>query len=223
MPSKKQQAEPASTPLFNDIYNGLLHEIFRGELGSGTYLAEGALAERFGVSRTPIREALVHLVNDGFLEKAAFRSYVVADASAQSARELYDLRLLLEPAAAAQAATNPLGMNAVNRAQQTIEGMRDFPPKVKDIDRLIAFSELDSRFHQLIAEASGNKYMTRFITELTKHNQRFWMLSNSETAPLSKTVAEHTEILDSIRSRKPEEAAKRITDHLTKARSRLRL
>jgi DNA-binding GntR family transcriptional regulator len=220
---EEQKPQLATAPLFNDIYRTLLHQIFRGELRAGTVIAEESLASQFGVSRTPVREALLHLINDGFLEKGASRSYVVTEISIESIRNVFDLRYLLEPAAASQAASNPLRMDAVARAGEILDQMRAWPEEEKEIELLLEFHSLDSRFHEAIAEASGNKRMAKYISELMKHCGHFWMKINLKGAPLANTVEEHSNILEAIRTGDPHQASEALRMHLSKSRERLKV
>jgi DNA-binding GntR family transcriptional regulator len=186
-------------------------------------IAEETLASQFGVSRTPIREALLRLITDGFLEKGASRSYLVTEITIESIRNVFDLRYLLEPAAASQAASNPLRMEALTRAGEILETMGSWPQEAKEIEQLLEFHGLDARFHEAIAEASGNKQMAKFISELMKHCGHFWMKVNLNGAPLATTVQEHSNILAAIRIGDPAKASEALQKHLKKARERLRL
>jgi DNA-binding GntR family transcriptional regulator len=221
--AKEQKPQLAAAPLFNDIYRTLLHQIFRGELRAGTVIAEEALASEFGVSRTPVREALIRLINDGFLEKGASRSYLVTEITIESIRNIFDLRLLLEPAAAAKAAANPLRMEALTRAGQILEEMRAWPQEAKKIEVLLGFQGLDAGFHEAIAEASGNKQMAKFISELMKHCAHFWMRVSMAGAPLANTVQEHSNVLEAVRTGDPVKASEAVRTHLSKSRERLKV
>lgn len=221
--AKQQKPHLPAAPLFNDIYRTLLHQVFRGELRSGAVIAEEALASQFGVSRTPVREALIRLINDGFLEKGASRSYLVTEISIESIRNVFDLRYLLEPAAAAKAAANPLRMEALTRAARIVEEMRAWPREEREIERLLEFNGLDAQFHEAIAEASGNKRMAKFISELMKHSGHFWMIANSKGAPLASTVQEHSTILEALREGNSVKASEALRKHLSKSRQRLKV
>jgi DNA-binding GntR family transcriptional regulator len=220
---KKQKPQLPTEPLSKDIYRTLLHQIFLSELRSGTVIAEETLASQFGVSRTPIREALLRLISDGFLEKGASRSYLVTQISIESIRNVFDLRYLLEPAAAEQAASNPLRMEALTRAEKIVEEMRAWTREEKDIEGLLEFHGLDARFHEAIAEASGNKRMAKFISELMKHSGHFWMRVNLKGTPLAHTVQEHSIILEPLLAGESAKAGEALRKHLTNARERLKL
>jgi DNA-binding GntR family transcriptional regulator len=221
--AKEKKPQLPAEPLFSDIYRTLLHQVFRGELRSGTVIAEEALASQFGVSRTPVREALIRMINDGFLEKGTSRSYIVTEISIESVRNVFGLRYLLEPEAAAQAASNPLRMEALTRAGRILEEMRAWPAEEKEIERLLEFHGLDAGFHIAIAEASGNKQIAKFISELLKHSGHFWMRINLKGAPLANTVQEHFNILEALREGDPVKASEASRNHLSKSRERLKL
>src|SRR6202451_3356957 len=92
--------------LKDSVYLKLRQEIVSGKLPPGYLLREAELAARFGVSKTPLREAFVRLEKDGFVEIAPYRSAVVAGYSQQDLREIYEVRELLEGLCAREAAVN---------------------------------------------------------------------------------------------------------------------
>lgn len=107
-----------------------MRDLTNGAIVSGSILSEKTLAEQYEVSRTPVREALVRLASEGFLRKGAYRSYVVADVSLEIFRDLFQIRILLEPTAASFATRNPMvsfhrasqeDSNRVQRSEQACE------------------------------------------------------------------------------------------------------
>src|SRR5258707_255764 len=92
---------------YHMIYQTLKREIMLGSIEPGEALPEVILGTRFGASRAPVREALIHLHKDGFLNASDYRGFTVPEFSAQELKELFQVRLLIEPAAAEMAAQNP--------------------------------------------------------------------------------------------------------------------
>src|SRR2546426_85536 len=103
------------------VYETMLRRIIIGEIAPGEILTELELANQFSTSRTPIREACIHLLKEGFLRAAPRRGYVVTELSLDDIRELYQLRLMLEPPAAKFAAEAPLGKDFFSTCSALIE------------------------------------------------------------------------------------------------------
>ena len=92
---------------YRPIYEALKEEIMLGVIKPGDLLPEVEIAQRFGSSRAPVREALIHLFKEGFLRSADYKGYSAPDISMQELKELFQVRLMVEPPAAELAALNP--------------------------------------------------------------------------------------------------------------------
>ena len=110
MPSYRthfHQDEPDAKPSATDIaYRALRDEILRCELAPGSRVVEGEIAERLGMSKTPVKKALGMLIHEGFVEVRPRHGYQVTEITLADVQEVYQLRQILEPAAAELAATN---------------------------------------------------------------------------------------------------------------------
>lgn len=135
----------------------LRREIFDGQLPPGTRLAEAAEAKRLGVSRVPVREAFAALERDGLLEFTKTGRTVVKQLTAQDFEELFEMRLLLEPAAAR--AAFPLDRKQQQSLEENISATRN----ARTLDEV---TRLDLDFHQLIVEASGNTRLLKLWRSL---------------------------------------------------------
>src|SRR5206468_8654423 len=109
-----------SVPRVNGVYERLRREILSGVIPPGEFLLEENLAERFKISRTPLREAFIHLYRDGLLQKGPYKGYVVTGVTLATYRGGFQLRLLLEPAAAKLAAQNPNAAPFLEQAEQIL-------------------------------------------------------------------------------------------------------
>src|SRR5437899_2482175 len=103
------------------VYEELLRRIIACEIAQGEFLSEVKLANDFQSSRTPIREACIHLYKEGFLRVARHKGYVVTEVSLEEIRELYELRQVLEPRAAERAAAKDLGPEFRSECQALIQ------------------------------------------------------------------------------------------------------
>jgi DNA-binding GntR family transcriptional regulator len=127
----------------------LQHAILEGVLKPGERLRAEALAQRYGTSRTPVREALLQLEAQGLVEVEPNRGAVVRPFERADLLDLYAVRALLEPAAAARA--------ALRIAPQDIDRLEALCNDAADVDRLIADNE---EFHRIIAEAAASPRLT---------------------------------------------------------------
>lgn len=146
------------------IASGLIREaIFDGRIAQGTRLREEQLATEYGLSRTPIREALLILQTEGFLVAAPNRGSVVKSYSTAEIIDLYDTRAVLEAFAASQAARNisPSQIEALD------ESCERFTKLIKSND-VIALVNENSTFHHKILEATNNATLTEVIESLER-------------------------------------------------------
>lgn len=133
----------------------------------GTALNEGRLAEELEISKTPVRQALAMLVHEGFVELLPRQGYRVRDLSIADVQEIFNLRLLLEPAAAAMAAEHAT-------AEQLHE-LRRLAEEEDDADDYQRFVTLSRSFHVRLAEASGNGRLASTLTHLLEEMQRLYL------------------------------------------------
>ncbi len=174
-------------------YSALREEILEWRLAPGTVLAEVEQAARLGVSRTPVREALARLSAEGLVESLAGRGVVVAAASADSAVELFEVRVALESQAAALAAGR--------RDPAMFEALRD---EFADADRLLArhdlraYYDLVARFDQAMDDAVGNAYLVATLRGLRTHLARLRRVAQDDPQRLADAASEHLLIVDAI-------------------------
>lgn len=175
-------------------YLALRDEIIDWELPPGTVLAEVEQSTRLGVSRTPLREALARLTADGLVSAQAGRGLVVTDVSADTIRELYDLRRALEEQAVRLAAErrDPAVFTALadefERAGALITGVDDR----HDYYRLVA------RLDAAIDASVANGYLVTALENLRTHLVRVRRLAKDDTARLLESAAEHLTIVRAI-------------------------
>jgi DNA-binding GntR family transcriptional regulator len=131
------------------VRDELQHAILEGVLQPGERLRAEALAQRFGTSRTPVREALLQLEAQGLVEVEPNRGAVVRAFDAADLLDLYELRALLEPAAAARAATRI--------EDEQIEQLTELTDDDASPERQMAANE---QFHRIIVEAAGSPRLT---------------------------------------------------------------
>lgn len=199
-----------SGSLANTVYERLREAIGNLELPPGTHLQESELAAEFGVSRTPIREALRRLSSEGFVDLAHGRGATVAQGNLRDVLDAYEIRRLLEPYAAAQAAIRGRTNPQLAEIEGVLAGLSSAPESDEDIRER---ERLDRELHSLIANLTGNQLLTRVISDLHARVQRVYLQLGSG-GRFESIRSEHLRILAAIRSGDAELAAKAMRDHL---------
>jgi DNA-binding GntR family transcriptional regulator len=200
------------------VHRRLKEEIELGELAPGTPLSELSLVERTGASRTPVREALRRLAAEGLVDLVPRQGARVSRVSLQSVRDLFDFRVLLEPAAIRQATEAAAADPALRReftALRTEFGrlQRRAPSQA----RSRAFYDAADRFDWAIIGATRNEHLRRTIAELRPHTARLRNLSHVDPQRVEVSVAEHLRMCDALLAGDADGAAGAIADHLAKS------
>ena len=202
----------------DQVHAQLKEEIELGELAPGTSLSELSLVERTGASRTPVREALRRLAAEGLVDLTPRLGARVSRVSAQSVRDLFEFRQLLEPVAIRQATGTAAADAEVRR---TFTAMRTefarIQRRVPSQARSRAFYELADRFDWAIIDATRNEHLRRTIAELRPHTARLRNLSHVDPQRVDVSVAEHLVICDAVLRGDADEAADRTAEHLARS------
>ena len=191
--------------LEESVFFALEEEILSGKLKRGETLTEISLSQRLGVSRTPIRGALSRLGDEGLVEIHPNRGAVVVGIGDEELQDIYKIRIRLEGLASAEAAVR-ISESDLARLRHSVE-LSEFYIAKRDAEHL---KELDSEFHSIIYEASGNRLLCKTLSELHRNIQFYRKRSLALGDRLEKSVGEHREILDAI-ERGDAEAADRLT------------
>ena len=198
-------------------YRALRQDIIEGRLSPGTVLGEVEQAERLGISRTPLREALSRLVSDGLAEPAGGRGMVVTEVSLAEADQLFDLRTVLEGLAARRAAENA-DPATFRRLAERFEGAHQQLAAGADPD---SYYRLTAELDDAVDAACSNAYLTQALRGLRVHLARLRRLSQNDPARLAASAQEHAGIARALASGNPEVAAAATTLHLHHAHDHL--
>lgn len=193
----------------NDAYNLILEAIDVGVFKPGDRLVESDLAERFGVSRTPIREALQRLETQSLLTRDG-RSLIVASLSHSQMSELYVVRTVLEGLAASLAARH-----ATDEEVQVLREMAEADRSL--LNDPSALSRANRRFHKQIHLASHNQFL---VTQLDLVHRSMALMATTSLAAEGRgedALAEHTKIVDAIANRDGGAAERALRDHISVA------
>ncbi len=198
-------------PDARSIYEELRAEIGRGTLPAGSPLREVAVAERFGVSRTPVREALRRLEHDRLVVPGV-RGLQVRAVDPQEVVQVYDVRILLEAEAARVAARARTETDLVQ-----MEGLLARDRALMDpSDQLRA--ETNAEFHAAVWDAAHNRVLSDLLQRLTVHLVRAPHSTLSAPGRWDEALAEHQELLRAITDGDGEAAARVAAEHMRRAR-----
>jgi GntR family transcriptional regulator, rspAB operon transcriptional repressor len=188
----------------------LRQAIVRGELESGEKLNPAEIAERYGVSQTPAREALQLLASEGLVRNDAFRGARVAELSAEEYEELYLMRIGLEDLAARLGAER-ISEEGIDEMAELLDQMAS-AAKEADIDR---FYMLDRRFHLIHYSASGRQSLVDRIMHLRLSSERYARAAYAlPRVSMDETLKTHRELLAAIRARHGDRCAAVLHDDL---------
>jgi DNA-binding GntR family transcriptional regulator len=197
-------------------YEHLKRLILTGGLAPGEELREGALTESSGFGRTPVREALRRLVQEGFVEVRPRQGYRVAVVTLASVRDLFEMRLLLEPAAAELA--------AIRASQEDLAALHDLAHESYvpgDPNSYERFLERNREFHVRVAKAAGNERLASTLRVLLEEMQRLFFISLSGDGTAVELVHEHHELHDALLARDAARARLVVIDQIEASRSRV--
>ena len=195
--------------LASGVYKELKQRILSLEYPPGSILQERALAASFGVSRTPAREAIQRLSQEGWLEINARKNIKVRTPSETALQKLFLSRSLLERDAIELIFTE-------NRQEETAGKMRSF---LQDMDAArgtlsrFAFISLDQSFHAIPFLMSGNDYLQNFWRCLSEDMIWFGMMAMNENR-YDDVIREHSKIIESVESKGCERAVSALLNHL---------
>ncbi|GAQ56509.1 GntR family transcriptional regulator [Streptomyces acidiscabies] len=192
----------------------LRQDIIAGRLAPGDRLVERELAERFGVSRVPVREAVRALVAEGFVHFASARRAVVRGLTPDDVRELFELREALEVYAAGLAAAR-----ATPEALGELRGLLEEAATATKAADAEAVTDINTRFHDSVLAMAGNSLLSS-VMEPVDGRLRWLTRQNEDWAQL---LTEHQDLYDAIASGDPGQARSHALTHVqTNYRSTVR-
>jgi DNA-binding GntR family transcriptional regulator len=200
------------------IIQQLRAEIVSGQIPPGVKLSEARLAERFGVSRMPVRDALKELESAGFVTIEQRRGTFVRGMSRSEILDLYEVREAVEGMAArlcAHRANNDL----LTKLDEAIETMSR-QVKVLDMD---GYSVTDQRFHELILSGASNERLSDHYRLLVQHLHRGLLSSivTRRAGRMERSLAEHVEIMRALHAHDPRGAEDAMRNHVQRGRLEL--
>lgn len=195
----------------DDVLDTLRRSIIAGTFQPGNHLAEGSLGRQLGVSRAPVREAMMQLEREGLLTFDKRGAAFVKEFTADDLEEIYSLRLALETMAA-RLACSQMPEDVVARMEGNIE-------RTRAAKQLLDLTLLDVEFHDLIVQASTHQRLLAAWSGL-RHQIEVWLarMQSRLVAPVEKTreatVSHHRGILKALRAGKKDRAVTVVREHI---------
>ena len=203
---------PAAPALRRDqVYAELRRAVMVGEFGIHARLVEERLAARLGVSRTPVREALVRLLADGLLARHE-GGYYVAVPDLSQLRDLYEVRITLE----LRGLTRAIESDAFGHDAALLEPLRDqwramaLDPPEPDPQ----FVLVDEDFHVTLSRSAGNLILTETLESVNARIRAVRMYDFLTADRIERTVAEHTRVVESVLAGDLETALRELREHV---------
>ncbi|WP_405730101.1 GntR family transcriptional regulator [Streptomyces sp. NBC_00028] len=220
MPTARPSSSPASAPALPSlggkrssyrerVADALRAALIAGELLPGAVYSAPALAARFGVSATPVREAMLDLAKEGLVDTVPNKGFRVTEVSERQLDEYTHIRALIEiPTVVELAATAaPVSLEALRPAAREIV-------QAAAAGDLVAYVEADTRFHLGLLALAGNAHLVEVVGDLRKRSRLYGLTALVEAGRLLASAEEHLELLDALIARDDKAVHEVMTRHI---------
>ena len=198
-------------PLSEDVAERLRQQIFAHELEPGSWLDEQSLALAFGISRTPMREAIKVLASEGLVTTKMNKGAYVTEVDRHDLEQIFSVLSLLEGQTARETA-----IKATEKELTCLDDLHHRLEKAAADRDIEQFFEINVKFHEMIQEIAGNKWMNGVIDDLRKVLKLQRRDSLTRSGRLLSSLVEHREILQAILKRDPSAAEEAMRQHLAR-------
>ena len=192
--------------LYEEVAELLRERIFSRELAPGSWIDELKLAEEYGISRTPLREALKVLATEGLVTMKVRRGAYVTEVSERDLADVYHLLALLESDAAGVVAT-----------QATDAQLKELQSLHRELEKAVAnrerFFEINEAFHMRLLEIANNRWRDQMVADLRKVMKLNRHNSLLKSGRMEESLAEHRSLMESLTARNADTSAQRMREH----------
>lgn len=202
-----------SSSLSERAYDAIKQAILSLELQPGEFMSIGSLASQLDVSRTPVREALLLLEQEGLVRLVPHKGAYVSELSVRDVEETFELRIVLERYAARTAATR-FTSDELSRLDQLLTESK----QAIDQGRFLEASDMGRRLHDALVEKVGNYRLMMILGQLDTHYTRFRRFAALMPGRLQKSHQQHLNIVTALKSRDGDRAEQALADHLASVR-----
>lgn len=209
MATKASVTPLTRTSLAEQAYEVIKRMILELKLEPGEVITEAKLAGMLGISKSPIRTALVHLQRDGLVVITPFKETVVAELRAEDVRDIYEARSLIEPYVVEQVVPR-LTEGDLASLEEILDRARAALARADYTE----FFWINREFHSFFVEKHGNRQLSSFLATIDSQMQRIRMISSVIGSLPQKQLQEHNEIFEFVRARDAVGAAARMREHI---------
>ena len=219
-PRKAAGAAAAFRTRADEVYAQLKRDVAEFNLVPGDRFTENEISERLGVSRTPVRQALFRLQQEGFVEVLFRSGWRVLPFDFEQFEQLYDLRMVIETTAVHRLCEH--GERRVDRSLlDALAAIWLVPPAQRSADS-VKVAQWDEAFHCALVEAAGNAQMARVHRDVTDRIRIIRRLDFTKQPRIDATYDEHAKILKAIRAHRGEQAAMLLRAHIETSQAEVR-
>ena len=210
----ENRSNPSLSPraLYVEVAELLRQRIFQRELEPGSWIDELKIAEEYGISRTPLREALKVLAAEGLVTMKVRRGAYVTEVSTQDLADVYHLLSLLESDAAGVVASKATDAELAELVALHAELEEAAKPGMANAD---AFFAVNERFHMRVLEIANNRWRDQLVADLRKVMKLNRHNSLLKTGRIQESLAEHRAVMAALTARDAEATAARMREHFT--------
>ena len=201
-------------PLTSEAYDIIKRMIIDLHFRPGEILMTQSLAEQLGISRTPVREALIKLLQEGLVVLTDSKKFQVAEVSITTINEIYDLRESLE-ILAIRKTMDKLSEFDIQYMQNNLKKLQE----AYAMNEFDVFFDLDMRFHQFIIEKYNNSIVKIFMNQLMDRQQRIRYVTRFVENRLENTINEHQAIVNAFINKDLQAAEASVRYHIDQVRS----
>jgi DNA-binding GntR family transcriptional regulator len=223
-PTVTRPARPRAVPHVHrsradEVYEQLKRDVAEFKLVPGDRFTENELSERLGVSRTPVRQALFRLQQEGFVEVLFRSGWRVLPFDFDQFEQLYDLRMVLETTAVHRICADDVRVEHELLVQLAAIWLVPAPERSSDT---VQVAQWDEQFHCALVAAAGNPEMTRVHSDVTDRIRIIRRLDFTKQVRVDATYDEHARILKAVQRKRADEAAMLLRAHIASSQAEVR-
>lgn len=198
-----------------EVYQKIKNDILKVKIKDGDFLTLAELADKYNVSKTPVRDALSDLEREGYIVSLPRKGYLVKPTTQKNIRDFFEVRLILETSAAMLAIENADD----DELEEIYKMALKFPENVERTDS-DEFSSVNDEFHILLMKASHNLQLTEICVAIMEKISRI-LLQDSRKLDFINEKKEHVDIAKALMSREKKSAEKLIKNHILEVEQRV--
>lgn len=207
--------EKSSQPLSAGLYNELQKDILSGALPDGSKLTEQSVCKRYGVSRTPVREAFRELEADGLIENVPNRGAFVTALTKRDISDLFDLRILFE-VQAVEWAIKRMSAEEIDKLSESLEFMEFYTLK-EDVDKVLSFN---TQFHSIIYAGTRNRMLQKTLSIYHTYLKYSAPHKTYTEESLKSILEEHKAIYEAFEARNVAAGRSAMENHMEQSKIR---